>query len=81
MLARLEVAGQPDIFFGSFYRHCNSDKSSLTSWFTNISQLTIGDKLSNIFLGGDFNLPSVNWDQGDHKSPAQYGAEVNQHTI
>ena len=78
VLAKLEVVGKPDLYIGSFYRHTNSDPSSLKSLFDQIIQVSGGQKLPNMIIGGDFNLPDADWESGTYRSSPQYGKEVHE---
>ena len=60
VLVRLQV-GYPDLYIGSFYRHTNSDPSSLKTLHDNIEKLTKGKKFPNLIVAGDFNLLDINW--------------------
>ena len=74
----LEVIGKPHLYIGSFYRHTNSDPSSLKSLFDQVIEVSGGEKLPNMIIGGDFNLPDADWESGTYRSSPQYGKEVNE---
>ena len=78
VLARLQVVGHPDLYIGSFYRHTNSDPSSLKTLHDNIEKLTKGKKFPNLIVAGDFNLPDINWPQHSIAPNPQYGEELNE---
>ena len=43
-----------------------------------MAKVTNGRRLPNIILAGDFNLHSIDWENHEVRSPAQYGTEINQ---
>ena len=77
-MGKLQMVGSPALYIGSFYRHTNSDVNSLIALRENMAAIMSGDRLPNLVLAEDFNLPSIDWKNGTIKSPAQYGVEVNQ---
>ena len=81
VLARLKVEHKPDLFFGSFYRHTNTDPSSIKALQKNLSELFQGTSMPNLVLAGDFNLPDIDWADAYVKPAPQYGKEANQSTI
>ena len=78
VLAKLQVVGKPVLYVGSFYRHINSDKSGMQALGENFQKIMSKEQLENLVLGGDFNLPSINWENNDISSLPQYGRDVNQ---
>ena len=78
VLAKLEIVGKPDLYIGSFYRHTNSDSSSLKSLYDQVLEISGGQKLPNMIIGGDFNLPDADWVSGTYSSAPQYGNDVNE---
>ena len=78
VLTKLEIVGKPDLYIGSFYRHTNSDSSSLKSLFDQVIEVSGGQKLPNMIIGGDFNLPDADWESGTYRPSPQYGKDVNE---
>ena len=50
----------------------NPDPTSLKVLNENMAKVTNGKRLPNIILAGDFNLPSIDWENNEVRSPAQY---------
>ncbi len=79
VLARLQIVGKPSLYLGSYYRHTNNNPKELEALQENIQALIMrGGNLPNFVLGGDFNLPSIQWDNGTIEDRPQYGQNVNQ---
>ena len=80
--ARMQCVGSPDLFIASYYRHCDSDPTSLHALGENMSSIGSESRpIKNLIIGGDFNLPSIHWDSGTVEHPAQYGKALNQTAI
>ena len=78
VLTKLAVVGKPDLYIGSYYRHTNADTRSLKSLYDNVIEVSGGEKLPNMVIAGDFNLPDADWDSGTYRPNPQYGKEVNE---
>ena len=63
---------------GSFYRHTNSDSASIRAISEKLLAIIDKERPKKIILAGDFNLPSVNWENNDFAPSLQYGWDVNQ---
>ena len=81
VLTKIQVVGKPDLYVGSFYRHCNADVSSLKSMYDNVVHVSGNKKIPNMIIAGDFNLPDADWESGTHKPSPQYGKEVNEKAL
>ena len=76
--SKVEIAGSKPLYVGSIYRPPNSDVEPLEALDQSLSQLSQKSP-PNILLTGDFNLPSISWDDDNYSTqpnPA-YGTEVN----
>ncbi len=78
VIVKLHIVGKPALYIGSFYRHTNLNTNSLLAQQDNLASIMTGDRLPNLALNGDLNLPCIDWKSGEIRTPAQYGIEVNQ---
>ena len=78
VLAKLQIVGKPALYIGSFYRRTNANPSDLLALQDNLNSIMTGNKLPNLVLAGDFNLPSIDWQTEFITPKPQYGLEVNQ---
>ena len=75
---KIHIQGKKPIFIGSLYRNPSSNTEPLQSLEENLSRMTSGSNSQPfIILGGDFNLPSINWDTNSLPSIPQYGTTIN----
>ena len=69
-----------DIMFGSFYRQPTSPIETIEQLevsMNNLKELN-GLNSKHVILGGDFNLPDVNWTNGSIRSNTQYANEISE---
>ena len=57
---KLSCQGQRNLIIGAFYRPRVSDKTSIPELFSTMDNLSTR-RAYDIFLGGDFNLPGLDW--------------------
>ena len=72
-----------DILFGSFYRPPKSPIDHLEQLellMNNLKQLN-GLHGKHVILGGDFNLPDINWQDGSIRANQQYSAAINEKMV
>ena len=79
VLAKLKVEGRPPLNIGSFYRQPNNKLEDLQSLERNIDKLIKNGALPEIIIGGDFNMPSIQWtDTVEIMDNPSYGINTNQ---
>lgn len=72
-----------DVLFGSFYRPPSTSVDyleQLESSMNNVKQLN-GLNGKHVILGGDFNLPDINWEDNSIKPNPQYTSAVSEKMI
>ena len=69
----IQAKGSKNIIIGSFYRPQHTDTSYLNKLHTSLLQ--ISQKNAHVWLGGDFNLPSINWEQATYTKGGRYKQE------
>ena len=76
---KLTIQGSKSIYIGSYYRRPSSKLDMVESLESSIQQISSNAKnnMPNIILGGDFNLPDINWDNNTVKTNPQYGIQMN----
>ncbi|CAG2200390.1 unnamed protein product [Mytilus edulis] len=67
---RIQIEGSKNLYIGSFYRNPKSTLQDLENLDRSLSMIDTNS--NNIILMGDFNLPSINWENGTIKPVAQY---------
>ena len=68
---RVLLTGQPDLFVGACYRPNVSEQTTIPA-LTLMMDDILTKSHKNIFLGGDFNLPGINWEEKQLKSQIPY---------
>jgi hypothetical protein len=71
-----EIEGTKNLYIRSFYRNPKGTLEDLENLQQSLSK--INTNTNNIILMGDFNLPSINWENGTIKPSPQYGTCINQ---
>ena len=66
------------LFISCFYRPPSSDKTAIEELNKSVCRLTNSNKIPNVLLTGDFNMPGIDWKSGTIKSSPQYGSDANQ---
>ena len=75
---KVSIQGSQPLYIGTFYRQPNSDIDELEELEKMISSITeTQQNLPNIILGGDFNLPHINWQSTTVNTNPQYGKALN----
>ena len=69
MWCKLNMAGSKTLHIGSFYRPDISDDSSLGQLAISLSRIPPGH---SVLLGGDFNLPHVDWENDMTKAGGKF---------
>ena len=71
-----------DVLVGCFYRQPSSSIATLEQLHESLKKLLKkGSIAPTIILGGDFNLPDINWDTLSIKSNPQYGRDINEKMV
>ena len=67
----LQFTNAKPLFIASFYRPPNNRKQDLDQLRQSLSKLMTQHRRShpNIIIGGDFNLPDINWESGTTTNP------------
>ena len=75
---KVNIQGSHPLYIGTFYRQPNSDIDKLEKLEKMISSITeTQHTLPNIILGGDFNLPHINWQSTTVNTNPQYGKTLH----
>jgi hypothetical protein len=74
---KISIVGSKPLYIASFYRPTNDNPVPLTELNASLNKLSQNGSLPNIILGGDFNLPSIEWSNHVVKPNPQYGYRVN----
>jgi hypothetical protein len=76
--AKLKIKGSTDLYIGSCYRPPdNRDSIYLDNLQTYLAKI-LAHKGARIWLGGDFNLPGIDWQNENIKHNSQHTAECHQ---
>jgi hypothetical protein len=67
---KIELAGQKPLIIGSYYKPHEHDEHSLQEFNRSLQMVTKSNP--NIWVGGDFNLPKMDWDQQSPSSDCKY---------
>ena len=71
LCVKVRVKGSSDLYIGSFYSPPDkTDPEYLQCLQTTINRIPT-DKAAHLWLGGDFNLPDINWEE---ETVAPYGS-------
>jgi hypothetical protein len=71
------IVGSKPLYVGSYYRPTYDKPEPLQELNISLSKLSKNGSLPNVLLGGDFNLPDIEWENNTIKSNPQYGYKVN----
>jgi hypothetical protein len=74
---KINIVGSKPLFIGSYYRPTNDNPEPVFELDASLSKLSHSSAMPNVILGGDFNLPSIDWKNYDVKPNPQYGYRVN----
>lgn len=76
---KINIAGNQSLHIGAFYRQPSSGSEKIEELEKSINTIVEGSNgnLPNIILGGDFNLPHIDWGLNTVKQNPQYGNEIN----
>ena len=75
---KLQIQGLPDLYIGSFYRPPKTtDEAYLTALNHSISKV-LYSRNCNVWLGGDFNLGGVNWQNSSVSTGARNSRNCQQ---
>ena len=76
--AKVKVQGSSDLYIGSFYRPPDkTDAEYLQHLQSTLSRIPT-DKGAHLWLGGDFNLPDINWEEENVNNYASNSFSCNQ---
>eukprot|EP00795_Rhopilema_esculentum_P001949 gene1949-17487_t len=78
LYANLHIVGMPAVCIGVLYRPPSTGLECLEEVDNELSFLTSQKHPINLVLGGDLNLPSVNWQDGIIQDQPQYGVSLNE---
>ena len=68
----------PPLYLGVFYRPPNCNDEALLHLEKQLDLLTCKNKLPHLIIGGDFNVPSIDWESNSIRRTPQYGLTVNE---
>ena len=77
VMLKVQVWKSKPIYVGSFYRQPNRDPATLLSLHSDLEKV-FGRGIPKLILAGDFNLPSINWQDYSINDNPQYGRQVNE---
>ena len=60
---KVKVKGSSDLYIGSFYRSPDKNKPEYLQQLHKLLNKIPTDKGAHLWLGGDFNLPDINWEE------------------
>ena len=60
--AKIKIRGSSDLYIGSFYRAPDKTKPDYLEHLQSKLARIPTDKGAHLWIGGDFNLPDINWD-------------------
>ena len=66
---RVDIAGSKTLHIGAFYRPNISDNTALPELQSSLSRIPQNHL---VVLGGDFNLPDIDWNMGSVKPGSRY---------
>ena len=77
--SKIALANCKPLYHGSFYRQPNNNNHALEQLEESLHKIPREKGFANIILSGDFNLPSLTWDEDNYSAKNQpiYGATVN----
>jgi hypothetical protein len=78
IFGKLETLNSPPLYLGVFYRPPNCNDESLLHLEKQLDLLTCKSKLPHLIIGGDFNVPSIDWENNSIRRTPQYGLRVNE---
>ncbi len=66
--AKVQVTGSKDLYLGSYYRPPDGKAAPIAQLETSLGKLSHAGNNRHVLLGGDFNLPGIDWEQ-DKSTP------------
>jgi exonuclease III len=78
LFAKLETTNSLPVYLAVFYRPPDSREDTLIELGKQINILTNKKHLPNIIIGGDFNVPSIDWNENVIMKKPQYGLKINE---
>lgn len=79
--ARIQVFGCRTLIVGSYYRPPNSTIDALSGLEDSLGRISSKYPAANIVLGGDFNMPGIDWETKSVIRNPQYGNGMSQKLI
>ena len=61
--AKVKVQGSSDLYIGSFYRPLDKTDAEYLKYLQSTLSRIPTDKGAHLWLGGDFNLPDIAWEE------------------
>ena len=74
--ARLMLNGQPDLHLASFYRPPSGTLEGIHILRRELDKISSNNN-TNLIIGGEFNVPDIDWSRNEVKENPQYGMELN----
>jgi hypothetical protein len=74
---KISIVGSKPLYIASFYRPTNDKVDPLNALNQSLGMLPMNGALPNVILGGDLNLPDLDWVKYDVLPNPQYGYRVN----
>ncbi|CAG2231580.1 unnamed protein product [Mytilus edulis] len=79
---KINTQGRQPLYIGTFYRQPCSNIDKLEELEKSINCImNTSQNLPNVILGGDFNLPHINWQTNTVNTNPQYGKALNEKLI
>ena len=79
---KINTQGRQHLYIGTFYRQSCSAIEKLEELEKSINCImNTSQTLPNVILGGDFNLPHINWQTNTVNTNPQYGKALNEKLI
>ena len=76
VVAKLMLVNQPDLYIGVYYRPPSQKVEGIIALREDLEKISKINAI-NILIGGDFNVPSINWETNSIDENPQYGQEIN----
>ena len=74
---KVKVQGSSDLYIGSFYRPPDKTDPEYLQHLQSTINMIPTDKVAHLWLGGDFNLPGINWEEENVTPYASYSTLSN----
>ena len=78
VMFKIEVWKSAPLYVGSFYRPTDRDPMPIIQLQADLEMIFKENHIPKLILTGDFNLPSISWEDYSLKSNPQWGLPVNE---